>query len=45
MHGGCRHKTKWSAISKNLKIEQKYEEGVNSENLGCNQQTQSDHHK
>jgi len=36
-------------MSKNLKIEQKYKEGVNFENLGCSQQTQSnpkqDQHK
>ena len=49
VHGGCKHTTQWSAMSKNLKIEQKYKEGVNFENLGCSQQTQSnpkqDQHK
>jgi len=27
MHGGCRHKTSWGAMSKNTKIEQKIREG------------------
>jgi len=47
--GGRKKKKKKNKKKKNLKIEQKYKEGVNFENLGCSQQTQSnpkqDQHK